>query len=50
MDFSEIVGSDSDLFSDDDDDEDGLFSYDADDKYATTLLAKPLCYRMPAFC
>ena len=30
MDFADIVGSDSDIFSDDDDD---LYSYGADDRY-----------------
>ena len=32
MDFADIVGSDSDLFSDEDDDNDGLYSYDVDDR------------------
>lgn len=33
MDFADIVGSDSDLFSDEDDD-DGFYSYSADDRWA----------------
>ena len=37
MDFADIVGSDSDLYSDEDDDDDGLYSYDADDRYSSSF-------------